>query len=976
MKKNIDIRKKNNSLKATSDQIAQYILDRIKGGNTQVDELYVPYIDEDLSELKGLDYRNSIMFLCKSTINVNSSIDELKDMLVMIFPFAQVNDDNNDIISGFKLVYSTNSDINYADITLQNDTILELELDDNNKIKIKIVSNELIVNTNDNDVLKINFNIDTFYEVFTNNMYEWNEITRNEYFNKLNGKYIYNKDNFIEDGKNYDFNTDYFLFNYDLDDTLPNSNYEFHTLVNYNNTTVRSFVKIKDYSESEIKIYETVLNVYTPLFNSRYKHSNYQIFNKETKEINDKTYIYIPYCSGLLNFDVPIYVKTYENVAGFDPNYSDLKIKLENLYYLNFTDVLCMTLDKQEFINNSNSNITQILYYSENDNYYVYKTSKKLNDLFSAYNKFDKVTYDDLVINNNYIPVFYYKCQDNDDSNYENLVIVLFKDNSIIRRCIKVDENNTIVNIENINKNISSIKINIQSDTLQYKDPNNVDYLLIDKINEKILFQYDDISDVNHFYYSLTNPKEDENIAISLDDTKKIKVDLELLCLLKTPKLSIADIPDEIYISVTEYNKYIADDLDGLYLTNYSIDAINPDITDKYNIYNVNDEKATSSITISNIIDAIDSKKDYEFLIHFTLDKIPHDYYNQESQNTIGYLVIYVKNISNSIAIKFSNNDRSIVNLSLECSKDGQHDVITISDSLDNILIKIYDSYVKIPVESIINDYFPCDCKTSETDNEENYYNNDVFSFMALYKDETPIEEEDNTHFTIFIGNDSIRLNDTTEESNKVYEDFTEEVESTINSIIERVNSIKYYSIKKCYDNPSKIYYVFVSIFIEYEYKYKDISKSVSHYFKRLVIYQPANTLTLTKLNIVNIILKNEENNFVYSRYATAIEDFIKLDYEAGFYTMDINNTVLFTVEETKTEEPIIIENKNVDANESDINSFFNYLSNDGCNQYSVRCFNGENYINVPLEYTEKQQELESIVIKKAILQCYPYGEK
>ena len=91
---------------------------------------------------------------------------------------------------------------------------------------------------------------------------------------------------------------------------------------------------------------------------------------------------------------------------------------------------------------------------------------------------------------------------------------------------------------------------------------------------------------------------------------------------------------------------------------------------------------------------------------------------------------------------------------------------------------------------------------------------------------------------------------------------------------------------------------------------------------------------------------------------------------------MEINNTVLFKVEETKTEEPITIENKNVDANESDINSFFNYLSNDGCDQYSVKCYDGENYVIVPLEYTGKQQELESIEIKKAILQCYPYGKK
>ena len=972
MKKNIDNKKRNNSLKAESEQIAQYILDKINGDKPNIVKgLYIPNINEAKSRLEGLDYDNSIMFLCNSKINGVS-----KDMLVMIFPFAKVNEDNNDIISGFKLVYSTSKDINYADIALKEDTQLEIE---NGKIVLRGIINPntqnivyyLKIETNEGD-LTINFGTNRFYEVFINDMYEWIVSNRDDYFNVLDGKFIYNESNFkIEGDSDFTFNQN-FLFNYNLDKTLPNSNYEFHTLVNYNNTTVRSFVKIKDYSESEIKIYGTRTKVYTAKYDTEnYKYSDYQLINKKTKEINDETYIYVPYCSGLLSIGEGIDVKTYENVAGFDVNYSDLNIKLENLYYLNFTDVLCMTLDKQEFINNSTSNITQILYYSENDNYYVYKTSDKLNGLFNAYNKFNKVTYNDLLINSNYIPVFYYKCQDDDDSEYENLVIVLFKNDSIIRRCITVDENDTIVNIKDINKNISSIDISIQSDTLQYKDPNNVDYLLIDKINEKILFQYDDISDVNHFYYSLTNPEEDENIAISLDDTKKIKVDLELLCLLKTPELSIADIKDEIYIEVTESNgKYIANNLDGYVLTNYNSLYTSIDIGEN-DLYNENKVIASSTITFNDIVDAINSDKDYEFLLHFELKKIPHEYYNQNGIED-GYLVINVKSVDKSIEIKFSSG--TIINeLSIEYSQEGKY--ITISDSL-NTLMYIYNNSVRIPVESIINDYFPCDCKTSETVNEENYYTNDVFSFMALYKDEKPIEETDNTHFTIFIGNDSIRLNDTKEQFDDVYTKFKTKVENTINSIVEKVNDIESLTIQQCYGNTDNIHSVFVSIFIEYEYKYKDISESVSHYFKRLVIYQPSNTLTNLKLNTVNIILNNEEDNFVYSRYASGIEDFIKVDYKDDIYSMDINNTILFTETETETGKPITIENKNVDANESDINSFFNYLANDGCDQYSVRCFNGENYVNVPLEYTEKQQELESIVIKKAILQCYPYGKK
>ena len=130
MKKNNDIKKKTNSLKATSEEIAQYILDRIEGND---DGLYVPKIDVDTSKLKGLEYSNSIMFLCNSKIN-----EEKKDMLVMIFPFAEVNEDNNGIISGFKLVYSTSKDINYADIALKEDTKLE------NKSSKIILGNYLI----------------------------------------------------------------------------------------------------------------------------------------------------------------------------------------------------------------------------------------------------------------------------------------------------------------------------------------------------------------------------------------------------------------------------------------------------------------------------------------------------------------------------------------------------------------------------------------------------------------------------------------------------------------------------------------------------------------------------------------------------------------------------------------------------------------------------------------------------------------
>ena len=983
--------------------VGDYILSKIKGDTSS---LYKPYIDSSDKKLKGLNYDNSIMFLCKSQCTItNLNIDEKRDMLVMIFPYVEVNDSNNDIISGFRLVFSINSVDNYNDITLSNEA--ELVLDNNNEIELD--NDCLTVNCtykeNKNEYvaqLKIDFgssSTDTFYAAFQIYTHDWNVHNRNDVFINLfsSTKCIYNKKNFdIKEQDDIAEEYDNVIFSYDLDKTLINNNdydHEFYTLINYNNVeTVQCFAIIRGYKKEIIQLYTTNLgsNYIDVKENSQFKYSNCQLIERKAIKINDKECLYIPFCSGFLYLTetIPVKYEIDDSVAGNNVfyDYKDLKQRLENLYYLNFTDTLCMPLIEQEFYdlniidNSKDTNTTEILYRDEGLNYYVYKTSDELNKLFPSYNKFNKVSYSDLQISNNYIPVFYYKYAGS--GTYNLPVVLLFKNDGIYLKYLSYLQSNAF-----INKKINSIVLKVlSSDLLQYTD-GETNYLKIDKTKENVIFQYPDIVDVNNFYYKIIlqeilQDSDYENVALSKKD-EEIIIDIGLYCLLKTPECKVSDFSEEVYISITEDNGYYrANDLDDLNLCLYDNEFINSETLIEILPIDSDHKKPYAKIDIDNIINAIESEKNLEFLIHFEFNKIKNDFFNKEYTGN-GYCVLYVQKNDNDFTVKF--NEKSISNLSVSLSKtkkrSGKNNLresdssINIKDSRDNIIMIIKEESVSFLKGSTIDDYLPCDaeCPIIETD-----YNNYGSKLMALYKDTSIKSDTDNKYFSIFIGNTSIKLNDTTSESDNVYNEFKNSVDNFINSI-SAPGIIKLDSIEQCYQN-EKVINVFVSIFIEYNYTYETTTTVSKHYFKRLLEYSPFlekdnNKIICTSCSIIIINIENLSLSFEY--FPSDIENFYIVSKETDennndIYIMDLNNSISFD-----TTEPVTIENKSIDYVEPE-NSNFNdtiyaYISNDGCNQYSVKCYDGNNYVNVPLDHIGKD-ELKEIKVRKAIVQCFPYA--
>ena len=369
-----------NSKDEYDENIRDYIYYRIKYNiDSDIDPLFIPYIEEDY-KIDGLYYSNSLMFISKSTINYyddindNNIIERIETkMLVMIFPYIEVNEEKNGYNSGFKLVYTFNNFNNFNDLSLSQELYLEIEngeikLESNNILSIKYIDE---YNENRPTELKINFGADEFFVVYQNNLLQWNETNRNDCFNNFNKKCIYKESNFNVDGSDYteklEDNDNFVENDEELDQYFindDNKNDEFYTLINYLNqylntnqdTIFQSFIRIKGYNDIDFTYIYPVQECSPPEIIPDEPLYYQKIYSKdEKKEINNKVYIRFPFCSGFLLFGNEIKVPTkQEEGIGEETviNYEELKTLLENQYYVNLTDVLLKIIN-EEPINDS-----------------------------------------------------------------------------------------------------------------------------------------------------------------------------------------------------------------------------------------------------------------------------------------------------------------------------------------------------------------------------------------------------------------------------------------------------------------------------------------------------------------------------------------------------------------------------------------------------------------------------------------------
>lgn len=223
----------------TNDQIISKIIDKV---------FIIPQIKE--SKIENINYNNSLFFICKCSIN-----NKLIDSLIMIYPYFEVND-NNETNGSFNLVISNN-----FNEFIYNNLIFNIELNEENRIKLN-EENKLIFQNGEDYKIIINFSDNTdniFYCIYKSNIITWNDNETNFINNlKNNGKYIYNSKYFNnnlsnDDGFFYNVrkndNDTFNLNNTFILDDLGKNNY--YCLLNNNNNNLDKNlninIKIKKY---------------------------------------------------------------------------------------------------------------------------------------------------------------------------------------------------------------------------------------------------------------------------------------------------------------------------------------------------------------------------------------------------------------------------------------------------------------------------------------------------------------------------------------------------------------------------------------------------------------------------------------------------------------------------------------------------------------------------------------------------------
>jgi len=1037
----------NNDLNITIfNRLKDYNESENSSGIKEPEVINVKNDDNEITEIniKNLNYSNTCMFLFKSKTD-----GDYKNNYFLVFVYPYLKDVNNTptgyiaarfiIASSIDELLTTYFDDEYERINQLNDNITS-----GNYFYVNVTDNNASFNVY-NDGLHtpqkryvIDFNNDIFYCILDSKSPNWDKEpeTVDKILNDYKAYCYYNSNEISNNLKEQVLNTRYLLCSdnnkklftdFVGNDTECNSqvlltildNIVLHVQVN------KVPIGEDDYGNTIFDChagYKYGLNT----FKVDYKEKTIQ---KEGEDIFEY-YLTFPFYSGISNSLTNENFNFLTNGRTF--NSEDI---LNEIQTLKLSDVLLSQMPATTTFSTSDLDPRYFLYASSNvidnsdisynnlsDGCYTCIISNYLIDKVGDYSKFklfnNSTSYE---VSQTRCPVFLVN-DENDNVNYTvnyKGILILCKENGIFAYWSEGDKYK-IKCLLNVNYNseynayindTNQCLVNISNDGLE--------------VREDILssFIYEIKNDNNTFYMP--------NINIISKDNGYYLITFPSFCIIDKPTLSMKSFSDNGCIPTTN-DDYITDDMViGGQHNQLSAGNINISLS-RYNQSYLDMKKDCYTIATEDDCKNSNGKQIYKapklgfsfdylkqsinnitktigFMLRIKMDNIDFNDENESFYENIEkrYSVIQIIKSNENYNFNFINPASGVTPTTLNLSKNDDSVVINNSITLDNCIsflnsdeeedsiiirnekigendnVVIYISKQKdIEINSLA-----CNSKVESDLPLCNKYNCEL---MAIYEDTSitdnePVTQDDQPFFRIFIGNKSIRLNDTSDSINTAYTKFENSIKTYVN--MNENNTIK---LEDLYNNLTILSSIYLSVFICYRYEYqqtkddKTYSNGLIHYYKCLLNYVPSSVIEdniitnenerLIKSGKVEKIYL-DDNNFKCS-YTSSDKNnndtayFIKVTKDEGNTIISLNDIDLDTTND------ITISNLKVNQIDGDDNDINDYAVYNGCNMNEsfYNKYNNQSFIKsfLPIDYLNQNDiKLNEIEIVQVKFKCY-----